>query len=115
MVGLEDKADPLPVLRSVVEMVVPHLSAPPTREMELSYTPSELRGPDACDVLREEDVEALLGGPSSGFAGRQADLAERQLFLNNGKVTYFTRPCASANYSTLTLIHSAYPRLPVSR
>lgn len=90
VVGLEDKADPLPVLKGVVGTVVPHLSAPPTREMALSYSPSDLHGPDACQVLSEEDVKALLGGPSDGFVRRFADLAENRIFLNNGKTTYFT-------------------------
>ncbi|HEX2300407.1 MAG TPA: hypothetical protein VHH34_18155, partial [Pseudonocardiaceae bacterium] len=89
-VGLENNADPSPVLKRQVETAVPRLSAPPAREMELSYSPSDLTGPDACDVLRDEDIQALLGSPPTGFAHREADLAERLLFLNDGTVTYFT-------------------------
>ena len=90
VVGLEDNADPLPVLKELVETVVPHLSVPPAREMALSYSPSDLHGPDACDLLGEEDVKALLAGPSDGFARRRAALAEKQIFLNDGRATYFT-------------------------
>ncbi|MGH3904572.1 MAG: hypothetical protein ACRDTE_10330 [Pseudonocardiaceae bacterium] len=90
VVGLDENADPVPILKTLIEMVVPHLSAPPTREMALSYSPSDLPGPDACDLLREEDIKAVLGGPSDGFARRQASLAENRIFLNDGKTTYFT-------------------------
>lgn len=89
-VGLENNADPSPVLNGLVETVAPRLSAPPSREMELSYSPSGLDGPDACDVLRKEDIQALLGSPPTGFAIRRADLAENLLFLGDGTVTYFT-------------------------
>ncbi|MGH8573053.1 MAG: hypothetical protein ACREX8_10840, partial [Gammaproteobacteria bacterium] len=90
VVGLDENADPVPVLKTLVEMVVSHLSAPPTREMALSYSPSDQHGPDACELLSAADVKALLGGPSDGFARRQAGLAENRIFLNNGKSTYFT-------------------------
>ncbi len=90
VVGLEDNADPVPILKTLIEMLVPHLSAPPTREMALSYSPSDLPGPDACDLLREENIKAMLGGPSDGFARRQASLAENRIFLNDGRTTYFT-------------------------
>lgn len=58
--------------------------------MALSYSPSDLNGPDACEILSEADVQALLSGPPEGFARRQADLAENRISLNDGKTTYFT-------------------------
>ncbi|MGH3930539.1 MAG: hypothetical protein ACRDTF_11255 [Pseudonocardiaceae bacterium] len=83
--------DPIPILKGLIEVAAPRLSAPPTREMALSYTPSDRDEPEACEVLTAEDVQALLGGPPSGFAYRAATAAEQRIWLNNGEPTYFAQ------------------------
>lgn len=88
--NLKVPSDPTPILKRLVGSAVPRLSVPPAREMELSYSPSDGDGPDACDLLSAEDVTALVKGPADGFAHRMADLAEKRIYLNNGEQTYYT-------------------------